>query len=114
VYFEEWNDPLISGIGWVSELIEIAGGDDVFAKLRRQKAAKDRMVSSEAVVAAAPDVILASWCGKKVAVDRIRRRPGWNELPAIRRDRIIEIKSPLILQPGPAALTDDSGVGPPP
>jgi iron complex transport system substrate-binding protein len=106
VYFEEWDDPLISGIGWVSELIEIAGGDDVFAHLRTQKAAKDRIVSSETVVAAAPDVILASWCGKKVAVDRIRRRPGWNELPAIRRDRIVEIKSPLILQPGPAALTD--------
>jgi iron complex transport system substrate-binding protein len=106
VYFEEWDDPLISGIAWVSELIEIAGGDDVFAELRTQKAARDRIVSCEAVVAAAPDVILASWCGKKVAVERIGRRPGFADIPAVRRNRIVEIKSPLILQPGPAALTD--------
>jgi iron complex transport system substrate-binding protein len=106
VYFEEWDDPLISGIGWVSELIGIAGGEDVFADLRFQKAAKDRIVSSDAVRAAAPDVILASWCGKKVVPDKIRARPGWNEIPAVRDNRIVEIKSPLILQPGPAALTD--------
>jgi iron complex transport system substrate-binding protein len=106
VYFEEWHDPLISGIGWVSELIEIAGGDDLFPDLRSRKAAKDRIISPETVRAAAPDVILASWCGKKVAIDQIRQRPGWNEIPAVRDDRIVEIKSPLILQPGPAALTD--------
>ncbi len=106
VYFEEWDDPLISGIGWVSEMIEIAGGEDVFAELRRQKAAKDRIISSADVIAAAPDVILASWCGKKVAVEKIRQRPGWGVIPAVRNDRIVEIKSPLILQPGPAALTD--------
>jgi len=106
VYFEEWDGPLISGIGWVSELIEIAGGDDVFAELRTQQAAKNRIVSPEAVIAAAPDVILASWCGKKVALDRIRRRPGWSDIPAVRNDRIVEIKSSLILQPGPASLTD--------
>lgn len=106
VYFEEWDDPIISGIGWVSELIEIAGGDDVFVELRDRKAAKDRIVSSEAVVAASPDIILASWCGKKVVPERIRQRPGWSEIPAVRSDRIVEIKSPLILQPGPAALTD--------
>jgi iron complex transport system substrate-binding protein len=106
VYFEEWDDPLISGIGWVSELIGIAGGEDVFADLRFQKAAKDRIVSSDAVRAAAPDVILASWCGKKVVPDKIRARPGWNEIPAVRDNRIVEIKSPLILQPGPAALAD--------
>jgi iron complex transport system substrate-binding protein len=106
VYFEEWDDPLISGIGWVSELIEIAGGQDIFANLRSQKAAKDRIVAPDVVRAATPDVILASWCGKKVVPDRIRARPGWNEIPAVRNDRIIEIKSPLILQPGPAALTD--------
>jgi iron complex transport system substrate-binding protein len=106
VYFEEWDDPLISGIGWVSELIEIAGGEDVLPKLRFQKAAKDRIISPDVVRATAPDVILASWCGKKVVTDRIRKRPGWNEIPAVRNDRIVEIKSTLILQPGPAALTD--------
>src|ERR1700716_3152993 len=106
VYFEEWDDPLISGIGWVSELIEIAGGEDILPKLRFQQAAKDRIISPDAVRAAAPDVILASWCGKKVILDKIRKRPGWSEIPAVANDRIIEIKSPLILQPGPAALTD--------
>ena len=106
VYFEEWDEPLISGIGWVSELIEIAGGVDVFPELRFQKAAKDRIVTPEAVIAAAPHVILASWCGKKVVPDKIRARPGWSDIPAIRNNRIVEIKSPLILQPGPAALTD--------
>ena len=106
VYFEEWDDPLISGIGWVSELVEIAGGEDAFPQLRRKKAAKDRIVSPDDVIAAAPDVILASWCGKKVVTDKIRRRLGGNEIPAVRNDRIVEIRSPLILQPGPAALTD--------
>jgi iron complex transport system substrate-binding protein len=106
VYFEEWDDPMISGIGWVSELIEIAGGKDIFPELRSQKAAKDRVISPEVVRAAAPDVILASWCGKKVVPDRIRQRPGWSEIPAVRDGRIVEIKSTLILQPGPAALTD--------
>jgi iron complex transport system substrate-binding protein len=106
VYFEEWDDPLISGIGWVSELIEIAGGEEVFPELRKQKAAKDRIVSPRDVIAAAPDVILASWCGKKVVPDKIRQRPGWDTIPAVRNCRIVEIKSPLILQPGPAALTD--------
>jgi iron complex transport system substrate-binding protein len=106
VYFEEWNDPLISGIGWVSELVEIAGGEDILPQLRLQKAARDRIVAPEIVRAAAPDVILASWCGKKVVVEQIRQRPGWNEIPAVRNSRIVEIKSPLILQPGPAALTD--------
>jgi iron complex transport system substrate-binding protein len=105
-FFEEWDDPLIGGIGWVFELIEIAGGVDVLPELRSKKAAKDRIVSSEKVRELAPDVILASWCGKKVALDRIIQRPGWNEIPAVRNNRIIEIKSPLILQPGPAALTD--------
>ncbi len=106
VYFEEWDEPLISGIGWVSELVAIAGGDDVFAGKATQKAAKDRIVSPNEVVAAAPDVILASWCGKKVVPERMRQRPGWDGIPAVRNGRIVEIKSPLILQPGPAALTD--------
>jgi iron complex transport system substrate-binding protein len=106
VYFEEWDDPLISGIGWVSELIEIAGGEDILPRLRFQQAAKDRIILPDVVRAAAPDVILASWCGKKVVPDRIGKRPGWSEIPAVRDGRIVEIKSPLILQPGPAALTD--------
>ena len=106
VYFEEWDDPLISGIGWVSELVEIAGGEDALPKLRLQQAAKDRIISPDVVRKAAPDVILASWCGKKVVPDRIRQRPGWGDIPAVRNNRIVEIKSPIILQPGPAALTD--------
>lgn len=106
VYFEEWDDPLISGLGWVSELITIAGGDDVFPEMRNNAAARDRIVSPEEVVARQPDVILASWCGKKVRPDRIRGREGWSSVPAVANNRIVEIKSPLILQPGPAALTD--------
>ncbi|MVT68269.1 ABC transporter substrate-binding protein [Bradyrhizobium pachyrhizi] len=106
VYFEEWDDPLISGIGWVSELIEIAGGTDALPHLRAHQAAKDRIVTPDAVRVAMPDVILASWCGKKVVPDRIRKREGWRDIPAVRNDRIVEIKSPIILQPGPAALTD--------
>lgn len=106
VYFEEWDDPLISGIGWVSELIEIAGGTDIFADIKGEQSAKDRIVSPDDVIARAPDVILASWCGKKVRPERITARDGWHAIPAIRNGRIVEIKSPLILQPGPAALTD--------
>ena len=106
VYFEEWDAPMISGIGWVSDLVAKAGGTDVFFDLSRRQAANDRIVVSEQVIAAAPDVILASWCGKKVNVARIRARPGWDAIPAVRAGRIHEIKSPLILQPGPAALTD--------
>ena len=106
VYFEEWDDPLISGIGWVSELIEIAGGEDVFRELRACGAARDRILRPEQVIEAAPDVIIASWCGKKVVPGKIRSRPGWDSIPAVRSGRIVEIKSPLILQPGPAALTD--------
>ncbi len=106
VYFEEWDDPLITGIGWVSELIEVAGGCDAFADLRSRPAAKDRIVAPDAVIAARPDVIVASWCGKKVRPERIAGRPGWSQIPAVAAGRICEIKSPLILQPGPAALTD--------
>jgi iron complex transport system substrate-binding protein len=106
VYFEEWNDPMISAIGWVSELIEIAGGEDVFAHLRGAAAARDRIVSSDQVIATRPDVILASWCGRKVVPRQIAERPGWAALPAVTNGRIVEIKSPIILQPGPAALTD--------
>ena len=103
VYFEEWNDPMISAIGWVSELIEVAGGEEVFAHLRGAAGARERIVSSADVIAARPDVILASWCGRKVVPRQIAERPGWAELPAVAEGRIVEIKSPLILQPGPAA-----------
>lgn len=106
VYFEEWDDPLISGIQWVEELIEIAGGDPVFPELRHAKLAKDRIVSAERVIAARPDVIVASWCGKKVQPARIAARPGWDAIPAVRDGQIHEIKSTYILQPGPASLTD--------
>jgi len=106
VYFEEWDTPMIAGIKWVSELVEIAGGRDVFPGHATQGAAKDRIVSPQDVIAAAPDVILASWCGKKVRPEKIAARPGWDALPAVQNGRIHEIKSPLILQPGPAALTD--------
>jgi iron complex transport system substrate-binding protein len=106
VYFEEWNDPLISGICWVSELIEIAGGIDVFPQLRREQGARQRIVDPAKVIAASPDIILASWCGKKVRIRDFHERPGWDAIPAVQTGRIVEIKSPLILQPGPAALTD--------
>ncbi len=106
VYFEEWDEPMISGIGWVSELIEATGAVDVFAPLAREQSATNRIVTPDQVVAAAPDVILASWCGKKVRPERIAARPGWAAIPAVANARIHEIKSPLILQPGPAALTD--------
>ncbi|MEM9047162.1 MAG: cobalamin-binding protein [Pseudomonadota bacterium] len=106
VYFEEWDEPMIAGIGWVSELVGIAGGREAFPGRADRAAALDRIVTSQEVIAAAPDVILASWCGKKVRPEKIAARPGWAAIPAIRHGRIHEIKSPLILQPGPAALTD--------
>jgi iron complex transport system substrate-binding protein len=106
VYFEEWDDPLISGIQWVEELCEIAGGDPVFPELRGAGLAKDRIVSPEEVVRRAPDVIVASWCGKAVRPARITSRPGWGAIPAVRDGHVYEIKSSYILQPGPAALTE--------
>ena len=106
VYFEEWDAPMISGIRWVSELISVAGGQDVFADLARHPAAQGRIVEPAQVIAAAPDLIIGSWCGKKLRPEKIAARPGWDAIPAVRHGRIIEIKSPLILQPGPAALTD--------
>jgi iron complex transport system substrate-binding protein len=106
VYFEEWNDPMISGIGWVSELIDIAGGIDIFAELATKPEARQRIVTSEDVIAREPEIVLASWCGKKVRIESFKTREGWSAVPAIASGRIVEIKSPLILQPGPAALTD--------
>ncbi len=106
VFFEEWNDPLISGIGWVEELIELAGGDPIFPELREGKSAKERTVSSQDVVERRPDVIIASWCGRRVDTDSIRQRPGWAEIPAVRDRHVYDVGSEMILQPGPAALTD--------
>lgn len=106
VYIEEWDEPMISGIGWVSEIVEAAGGRDVFADLAREPAAKDRIVGAEAVIAAAPDVILGSWCGKRFRPEKVAARPGFGAIPAVRDGRLYEVKAPIILQPGPAALTD--------
>ncbi len=106
VYFEEWDDPMISGLKWVSELIEAAGGIEVFPALAAQKSAKDRIVTAEEVIAAAPDIIIGSWCGKKFVPAKVAARPGFGAIPAVRDGALHEIKSALILQPGPAALTD--------
>jgi len=106
VYFEEWDDPLISGIRWVEELIDIAGGAPIFPELRDAKLGKDRIVSGADVVGRNPQVIVASWCGKPVRMPRIASRDGWETIDAVRNGHIYEIKSALILQPGPAALTE--------
>ena len=106
IYFEEWDEPMISGIGWVSELVEAAGGVDVFKALAQQKSAKDRIVSPEAVIAAKPDIVIGSWCGKKFVPGKFSARPGFDTIPAVRDGFLREIKSTVILQPGPAALTD--------
>ena len=106
VYFEEWDDPIISGIGWVSELIEAAGGIDVFKRLSGQKSAKDRIISPDDVIAAMPDIVIGSWCGKKFVPAKVAARAGYGAIPAVQGGYLREIKSPLILQPGPAALTD--------
>jgi len=106
VFFEEWDQPLISGIRWVEELVEIAGGDSIFPELRNAKLGKQRIVSGEDVIRRQPDVIIASWCGKAVRRERIAEREGWADVPAIRDGHIYEVKSAYILQPGPAALTE--------
>ena len=107
VYFEEWDEPMISGIRWVSELIEIAGGEDVFAEQSHSHAASGRTIADPAeVVRRKPDLIFGSWCGKKYRPERVAARPGWTEIPAVRDGELHEIKSAEILQPGPAALTD--------
>jgi len=107
VYFEEWDEPMISGIRWVSELVEIAGGEDVFSTLSRSQAASGRIVSdAKRVIEKNPEVILGSWCGKKFRPERVASRPGWDAIAAVRENQLFEIKSADILQPGPAALTD--------
>lgn len=106
VYFEEWDEPLISGIRWVDELVEIAGGTPVFPELRGAALGKDRIVTREQVIGAAPDVFIGSWCGKPVKKAKVRARTGWESIPFLAHDRIYEVKSTYILQPGPAALTE--------
>ena len=107
VYFEEWDEPMISAIGWVSELIGIAGGEDIFPARARSPAATGRIVPDGVeVIAGAPDIIFGSWCGKKFRPERVAARPGWDAIPAVRERELHEVKSADILQPGPAALTD--------
>ena len=107
VYFEEWDEPPITGIRWVAELVRIAGGDDVFPELSIESLARHRILADAGeVVRRAPDIILGSWCGKKFRPEKVAARPGWNAIPAVRDGELHEIKSPIILQPGPAALTD--------
>ena len=107
VYFEEWDEPHISAIRWVSELIGIAGGDDIFPELAIQPLGKDRIIAdSRAIVDCAPDIVIGSWCGKKFRAEKVAARAGWQEVPAVHTGQLFEIKSADILQPGPAALTD--------
>lgn len=106
VFFEEWHDPLISGIRWVEELIEIAGGSTLYPELREAKAAKDRILDPADVAARDPEVVIASWCGRAVKKSLIRERPGWSAVSAVRNCHIYELKSTYILQPGPASLTE--------
>jgi len=106
VYFEEWDEPMISGIAWISELIQIAGGIDIFSDIAYKKSAKDRIVTPQEVIRRSPEIIIGSWCGKKFDKKKVIARPGFDVVPAVRKGSLHEIKSPLILQPGPAALTD--------
>ncbi len=106
VYFEEWDEPLISGIRWASELIEIAGGEDIFAARSHSPLARDRQPTSDEIVALAPDIIIGSWCGKHFRPGRVAARPGWSDIPAVRNGQIHEIKSAVILTPGPVAISE--------
>ncbi len=106
IFFEEWHDPLISGIRWCSELVEVAGGEDVCAESRTQQGAKGRIYDPSEIARRDPDAVIASWCGRKASREKICARPGWSEVKAVRDDQLYEIKSSFILQPGPAALTD--------
>ena len=105
-FFEEWDEPLISGIRWVEELVAIAGGEPIFPELNEARLARDRIVDPQEVARRNPEIVFASWCGKRVNQERIRRRGGWEEVGAVRDGRIFELKSTYILQPGPASLTD--------
>jgi iron complex transport system substrate-binding protein len=107
VFFEEWDVPHISAIQWVSELVGIAGGDDVFPELAKESLGKNRIIADGAeIVRRAPDIIVGSWCGKKFRPEKVAAREGWQDVPAVKHQQLFEVKSPDILQPGPAALTD--------
>ena len=107
VFFEEWDEPHISGIRWVSELLGLAGGDDVFPELAVQSLGKDRIIADpQTIIERGPDIVIGSWCGKKFRPEKVAARPGWQDVPAVRHGQLFEIKSADILQPGPAALTD--------
>lgn len=107
VYFEEWDEPRISGIRWVAELVRIAGGDDIFPELAAESLAKQRILANDdAILARDPQIVFGSWCGKKFQPGNVAARPGWADVSAVRDGQLFEIKSPIILQPGPAALTD--------
>ena len=107
IYFEEWDEPRISCIRWVSELISLAGGDDCFPELAKMPMGKDRIIADDQmIVERAPDIVIGSWCGKKFRAEKICQRPGWQDVPAVKNNQLFEIKSADILQPGPAALTD--------
>ena len=107
IYFEEWDEPRISAIRWVSELITIAGGDDCFPELAIMPMGKDRIIADDqSIVSRAPDIIIGSWCGKKFRPEKVSQRAGWESIPAVKNNQLFEIKSADILQPGPAALTD--------
>ena len=107
VYFEEWDEPPISAIRWVSELVGIAGGDDCFAELAQRSLGKDRIIADATeIIRRQPDIVIGSWCGKKFRPEKVAARPGWQAVTAVREGQLFEIKSADILQPGPAALTD--------
>ena len=106
VFFEEWHEPLISGIRWVSELFEVLGADDVCVETRTEQGAKGRIFTPEEVARRNPELVVASWCGRKAKREKIIARPGWSEVTAVREDQLYEIRSPVILQPGPALFTD--------
>lgn len=107
VYFEEWYEPHICGIQWVSELLELAGGEDCFAHMAKNSLGKDRIIADHAdIINAQPDIIIGTWCGRKFKAEKVREREGWQDIPAVKNNQLFEIKSADILQPGPACLTD--------
>ena len=107
VYFEEWDEPRITGIRWVAELVRVAGGEDIFPERAEKSLARDRILADDAeTIARAPDIVFGSWCGKKFRPEQVAARPGWQAVPAVRDGQLFEVKSPIILQPGPAALTE--------
>jgi iron complex transport system substrate-binding protein len=106
VYFEEWDDPMICNIRWVSEIIQVAGGEDIFAEKAQGAMAKERFVTSEEVIAANPDIIFACWCGKKAKLDQLKSRPGWEGINAIKNNQVYELDPAVFLQPGPAPIVD--------